>query len=339
MKNFLVGRRGEVTGRDEQAMRDLFFLDHATVDDLAIMDFPGTSRKRTLNRLNELKAKGRLVNETLTVSTDAGPTLLNFFSLAKEMRAALARTLESEGLPPEKLHARMEPTSKNLEGESLNPLSILRAEHAAKVSRLYVLLKGGLEKELGAAGRGWIWRNERRAYRPYDRATGRRYYRPDAELLLYPPLPFDAPLETMPQPVHLFIEVQTARSRATSTEIAQKVADHKLATTLPSFPSRDRRFLVFAGETQAHLRAATTTADRYDVPLIAGDLKSSAAQILDLARELVATPVSASQNLYARDYEAPRPAAPHVPVNGPGAGVTPGFDAATPKFGPSPTTR
>lgn len=319
MKNLLVGRRGEVTPRDEEVMRDLFFLDRATLDQLAVLHFPTCVKKRAYNRLRQLRNKGRLANEVIGVDGKDGLSTLNFFSLTQEARAAVADTLASEGLPPERLHATRELGKNNPESTNLKPLSPLRAEHTEKVSRLYMLLKGGLEKALGGAGTAWLWRSERRATRSYDRADGRRYYRPDAELILYPPLPLDAPLDTLPQPFHLFIEVQTANSRASSSEIARKVADHQLATTLPSFPPPERRALVFAGETRAHLDAAVETANRYGLPLISDDLHGSSRRIIELAQTL--SPASAPS--------AKRPTTPRDITPNPAS-----VDGSTPQFGP-----
>lgn len=323
MSKILTGKKGTITERDRRILEDLFLVDRATVGQLWRQHFEGISSRAAQNRLLMLRAKGRVENETTCVATHDGIRTLNFYRLTAEQRAQFGRSMMSRGLDFERLFASFSGGRKNPEFAGLDDLEVDRALHQEKISALYFELKGALQRHLRRVGEGWIWRNERRALRPYEDAHGHKYYRPDAEILLYKPSPVFADLESLarasqapPEPLHLFFEVQTKASGLSSASVADKVAHHALAHTIPGFPPKDRTFFVFIGETLAHVEAAATAASSYGVPAICGD----ASQVRERLYEIFA------QVALRRRPELPSPV--RTLRAGPPFGLPPGADTS-----------
>lgn len=285
-----TGRKGETTARDARILKDLFFADWLTVDHIALVHFHNVEakyrRKTAHNRLLRLKGKG-LVHSAVRPAADAQAETrtTTFFYLSREARVRVGSGLHREALNNERLFARGATLGRNNpEVAGIEPPDETRADHAERVGALYLSCKGVLVKKLGPPGAfTWYWRNERRALRPYrhgdDRETS--YYKPDAELIFFPPIPEGAPLGFRPPAFHVFFEYQTAASHASSLILEEKVRGHAFASYNADFPPPAQRLLYFCAETDANIAAADKACDSLGVP-------GGASNLSDLDGELSA---------------------------------------------------
>ncbi len=203
-----------------------------------------------------------------------------FFALTPQTRGAVAAGLARKGLSREELFASgfENPGRNNPELSGLEDLSEWIADHQRAVEDLYAGVKPFVEERLGRQGlRSWFWRNERRSYRSY-RADGVHAFNPDAELVVALPLPPGAPPDERLERAHLFVEVQTAASNKSASEIARKVAGYARAAGGKNFPKR--RALLFATETLAHEQAATAACSHFGIRNYAAGEAESVARLL-----------------------------------------------------------
>ena len=271
-------RKAHLQERDGRIFLHLFWVDRMTAEQVKGLEFPNAGVDRTKNRLWELARKRYLKSEVRRTGGE-GNNVITLFSLEKKTRAAVAQDLLYEhGLDKRRLFGLWEsdPTAEwrqspyNQETSGLDELDASKAYHLERVSDTYARLAPSLDRHVGRAGVHWLWRNERRAARPYTRHATSHWYLPDAELVLEFPREVGDPAAPGPEPYHLFIEYQTEASKKTSREIAEKVETHALASTRPGFPEVGRRVLVFAAEDHDHAEAAVRAATRLGVPILAG---------------------------------------------------------------------
>lgn len=271
--------KGHPQERDSRIFLHLFWVDRMTADQVRRLEFPHAQLRRTKNRLWDL-ARKRYVKSEVRRTGGAGNNVITLFSLEKRTRAAVAQGLLYEhGLDKRRLFGLWESDPNadwrhspyNQETGGLDELDASKAYHLERVSDMYTKLAPSLGRHLGLAGVHWLWRNERRAARPYTRSATSHWYLPDAEILLEFPTEAGDPVAAKPEPYHLYFEYQTAASKKTSREIAGKVETHALASTRPGFPGVTKRALVFAAEDPVHAEAAANAARRLKVPILAGN--------------------------------------------------------------------
>lgn len=219
--------RGQIGDRDDELMRDLYYVRVASIPQIQRLYFPSYASAR--QRLYELGWMGLVQNNVY--SRKEG---LNLWMLTKR---GFKRQAEDVGNPGERY--RDWPTERHI-------------RHYIETNELYVLLSGALDEILGEQP-AWQWRDDARSSHNWKIGSHSGRHRPDAEIQIGNQL--------------YFIERQTERSKEGKSYFEDKTKNYQgYIKYARAERGAEYCKVVWACDKEQHMDYALDAAKRHDVP-------------------------------------------------------------------------